>query len=63
MISLIVALLLTKSNRYSKTDLEAVTADSGYCREKKLLYLKEKEIKSLIKLQDHEKRETRTHFL
>ena len=41
--------------------LEAVTADSGYCSEKNLLYLKENEIKSFIKLQDHEKRKTRAY--
>ena len=41
--------------------LEAVTADSGYCSEKNLLYLKENGIKSFIKLQDHEKRKTRAY--
>ena len=41
--------------------LEAVTADSGYCSEKNLLYLKENEIKSFIKLQYHEKRKTRAY--
>ena len=41
--------------------LEAVTADSGYCGEKNLLYLKENEIRSFIKLQDHEKRKTRAY--
>lgn len=41
--------------------LEAVTVDSGYCSEKNLLYLKENEIKSFIKLQDHEKRKTRAY--
>ena len=41
--------------------LEAVTADSGYCSEKNLLYLKENEIKSFVKLQDHEKRKTRAY--
>lgn len=41
--------------------LEEVTADSGYCSEKNLLYLKEKGIKSYIKLQDHEKRKTRAY--
>lgn len=41
--------------------LGAVTADSGYCSEKNLLYLKEKGIKSYIKLQDHEKRKTRAY--
>ena len=35
--------------------LKEVTADSGYCSEKNLLYLKEKGIASYIKLQDHEK--------
>ena len=41
--------------------LEAVTADSGYCSEKNLLYLKENRIRSYIKLQDHEKRKTRAY--
>lgn len=41
--------------------LEAVTADSGYCSEKNLLYLKEHRIRSFIKLQDHEKRKTRAY--
>ncbi len=36
-----------------------VTADSGYCSEKNLLYLKQNGIASYIKLQDHEKRKTR----
>ena len=41
--------------------LEAVTADSGYCSEKNLMYLKDKGIRSYIKLQDHEKRKTRAY--
>ena len=41
--------------------LEEVTADSGYCSEKNLLYLKEKGIASYIKLQDHEKRKSRAY--
>ena len=41
--------------------LETVTADSGYCSEKNLLYLKENGIRSFIKLQDHEKRKTRAY--
>ena len=41
--------------------LETVTADSGYCSEKNLLYLKENRIRSFIKLQDHEKRKTRAY--
>ena len=38
-----------------------VTADSGYCSEKNLLYLKENRISSYIKLQDHEKRKRRAY--
>ena len=41
--------------------LEEVTADSGYCSEKNLLYLKKNKISSYIKLQDHEKRKTRAY--
>ena len=41
--------------------LDEVTADSGYCSEKNLLYLKRNEIASYIKLQDHEKRKTRAY--
>ncbi len=40
---------------------EDTTADSGYCSEKNLLYLKENGITSYIKLQDHEKRKTRAY--
>ena len=41
--------------------LEEVTADSGYCSEKNLLYLKQNKIASYIKLQDHEKRKTKAY--
>ena len=41
--------------------LEEVTADSGYCSEKNLLYLRQNQIASYIKLQDHEKRKTRAY--
>ena len=41
--------------------LEEVTADSGYCSEKNLLYLKKNRIAGYIKLQDHEKRKTRAY--
>lgn len=41
--------------------LEEVTADSGYCSEKNLLYLKKNKICNYIKLQDHEKRKTRIY--
>lgn len=37
------------------------TADSGYCSERNLLYLKEKGIKSYIKLQLHEKMKTKAY--
>ena len=40
---------------------EDITADSGYCSEKNLLYLKEHNITSYIKLQDHEQRKTRAY--
>lgn len=41
--------------------MEEVTADSGYCSEKNLLYLKENKISSYIKLQEHEKWKTRAY--
>ena len=41
--------------------LEEVTADSGYCSEKNLVYLKENAVASYIKLQDHERRKTRAY--
>ena len=41
--------------------LKEVTADSGYCSEKNLLFLRENDIKSYIKLQDHEQRKTRAY--
>ena len=53
--------LLKRHNQMFGTCLEEVTADSGYCSEKNLLYLKENGIKSYIKLQDHEKRKTRAY--
>jgi len=40
---------------------EAATADSGYCSEKNLLFLKENSITGYIKLQDHEQRKTRAY--
>lgn len=41
--------------------LKETTADSGYCSEKNLLYLKQNHIASYIKLQDHEQRKTRAY--
>ena len=53
--------VLEKHQKAFGSVLEEMTADSGYCSEKNLLYLKEKGIESYIKLQDHEKRKTRAY--
>ena len=53
--------VLEKHQKAFGSVLEEVTADSGYCSEKNLLYLKEKGIESYIKLQDHENRKTRAY--
>lgn len=53
--------VLEKHKKAFGNILEEVTADSGYCSEKNLLYLKENEIASYIKLQDHEQRKTRAY--
>ena len=53
--------VLEKHRKTFGNTLEAVTADSGYCSEKNLLYLKENGIRSYIKLQEHEKRKTRAY--
>ena len=53
--------VLEKHQKAFGNVLEEVTADSGYCSEKNLLYLKENGIESYIKLQDHEKRKTRAY--
>ena len=42
-------------------NLKEVTADSGYCSETNLLFLKKHGIESYIKLQDHEKRKTHAY--
>ena len=53
--------VLEKHKKVFGEVLEEVTADSGYCSEKNLLYLEENKIDSYIKLQDHEKRKTRSY--
>ena len=53
--------VLEKHKKAFGDRLEEVTADSGYCSEKNLLYLKQNGIASYIKLQDHEKRKTRAY--
>ena len=51
--------VLEKHKKAFGAALEEVTADSGYCSEKNLLYLKQNGTASYIKPQDHEKRRTR----
>ena len=53
--------VLEKHQKAFGDTLEAVTADSGYCSEKNLMYLEKNGIRSYIKLQDHEKRKTRAY--
>ena len=53
--------VLEKHEKAFGNTLEAVTADSGYCCEKNLLYLEDRGIRSYIKLQDHEARKTRAY--
>lgn len=50
--------VLEKHRKAFGETLEEVTADSGYCSEKNLLYLKQNGIASYIKLQNHKKRKT-----
>ncbi|HCX04386.1 MAG TPA: IS1182 family transposase, partial [Clostridiales bacterium] len=51
--------VIKKHTENLEEKLKEVTADSGYCSEQNLLYLKEKNIKSYIKLQSHEKQKTK----
>ncbi len=54
--------VIEKHSEYLKDfKLAEFTADSGYCSERNLLYLKENEIQSFIKLQEHEKKKTRKY--
>ncbi len=53
--------VLEKHQKAFGDTLEAVTADSGYCSEKNLMYLEKNGIQSYIKLQDPEKRKTRAY--
>lgn len=46
---------------FGENCLKEVTADSGYCSEKNLPYLKRNGITSDFKLQDHEKRKSRAY--
>lgn len=53
--------VLEKHKEKLGTYPKETTADSGYCSEKNLVYLKERKIKSFIKLQTHEKMKTRAY--
>ena len=53
--------VLEKHNQRFQRHPFEVTADSGYCSEKNLLYLRENGIESFIKLQEHEKMKTRAY--
>ena len=46
--------VIEKHKNVFREILEEVTADSGYCSEKNLLYLKGNKIASYIRQQDHE---------
>ncbi len=53
--------VVKKHKKWFKTALEEFVADSGYCSEKNLGYLRENKIESFIKLQEHEKKKTRKY--
>lgn len=53
--------VLKKHNEYLNHYPKEVTADSGYCSEKNLMFLKRHKIDSYIKLQSHEKMKTRAY--
>jgi transposase len=53
--------VLKKHNEYLNHYPKEVTADSGYCSEKNLMFLKRHKIDSYIKLQTHEKMKTRAY--
>lgn len=54
--------VVEKHQEYLKEfSLSEITADSGYCSEKNLLYLEKNEVQPFIKLQEHEKKKTRKY--
>jgi hypothetical protein len=54
--------IIEKHKKYlTEFSLEEMVADSGYSSEKNLLYLKENNIESYIKLQEHEIKKTRKY--
>lgn len=54
--------IIEKHHEKTGVKLSEVTADSGYCSEKNLKYLKDNKIDSYIKLQEHEKKKTRKYY-
>ncbi|WP_425445887.1 IS1182 family transposase [Dethiothermospora halolimnae] len=54
--------IIEKHHEMTGVKLEDTTADSGYCSEKNLLYLKNNGIESYIKLQEHEKKKTKKYY-
>lgn len=54
-------LIVEKHKIHFKGMLEELIADSGYASEKNFVYLKENQIESFIKLQEHEKKKTRKY--
>ncbi|MEA3423387.1 MAG: transposase [Bacillota bacterium] len=53
--------IVEKHKVHFKGMLEEFIADSGYASEKNFVYLKENQIESFIKLQEHEKKKTRKY--
>lgn len=53
--------VIEKHKHWLETPLKEFVADSGYCSEKNLNYLKDNNIESFIKLQEHEKKKTRKY--
>jgi len=53
--------VIEKHKKWFKTALEEFIADSGYCSEKNLSYLKDNDIESFIKLQEHEKKKSKKY--
>jgi len=53
--------VIEKHKKWLDTPLEEFVADSGYCSEKNLSYLRDNSIESFIKLQEHEKKKTKKY--
>lgn len=53
--------VIEKHKKWLDTPLEEFVADSGYCSEKNLSYLKDNCIESFIKSQEHEKKKTKKY--